>query len=162
MSVTPTNLTSPRAGPARKFERNFMQRTLRILQEYTGPYDATLLLNCLLGLLIVPREALIDQIDREPFTSFNSWGITPSCVRNFGAPTRNNPQPQTLRGVVRSLRDAVAHFHVRPIQGGGQVTGFVFRTQTGFEAAIPLGELRAFVEHLATHVQRQSVPRRPG
>src|SRR4051794_33161821 len=36
------------------FEREFMKRTLTIVKEYQGEYDATLLLNCLLGLLIVP------------------------------------------------------------------------------------------------------------
>ena len=39
-----------------EFERDFMLRTLDIIKDYQGKYDATLVINCLLGLLIVPRE----------------------------------------------------------------------------------------------------------
>jgi hypothetical protein len=38
---------------AQQFERDFMRRTLELVRSYRGPYDATDLLNCLLGLLIV-------------------------------------------------------------------------------------------------------------
>jgi len=38
------------------FEHSFMQHTLEILREYEGAYDATILVNCLLGLLVVPRS----------------------------------------------------------------------------------------------------------
>lgn len=138
-----------------KFERDFMRRTLHILEDYAGPYDATLLLNCLLGLLIVPREALIDRIPRDPLTQHGGWGIALGSIRQRGRPTRNNPHPDTLRGLVRSLRDAVAHFHVRPLQGGGQVHGFSFSAGNGFQADISLAEIRVFVRQLAAHIERE-------
>ena len=62
----------------KKFERDFMRRTLKLVQEYTGPYDATLLLNCLLGLLIVPKETSLDKIPTDPISKLKDWGISPS------------------------------------------------------------------------------------
>jgi HEPN family protein len=48
----------------KQFERDFMRRTLKLVQDYQGPYDATLLLNCLLGLLIVTKETSLNSIGR--------------------------------------------------------------------------------------------------
>lgn len=41
------------------FAKSFMRRTLEIARDYKGPHDATLLINCMLGLLVVPKEALL-------------------------------------------------------------------------------------------------------
>ena len=37
-------------------EKEFVNQTLHILQNYEGPYGVTLLLNCLLGLIVLPQE----------------------------------------------------------------------------------------------------------
>ncbi len=41
----------------RLFRLPVMQHTLQILDKYDGEFDATLLVNCLLGLLVVPKES---------------------------------------------------------------------------------------------------------
>jgi hypothetical protein len=58
----------------RDFERDFMRRTLELVREYQGPYDATFLLNCLLGLLIVPAERSLDEIPEDRVESLPNWG----------------------------------------------------------------------------------------
>ena len=55
-----------------------MKYTLEIVQRYGGEYDATLLLNCLLGLLIVPKEACFESISEDPISDLAEWGISPS------------------------------------------------------------------------------------
>ena len=35
---------------------DFIKRTLEIIDEYQGDNDVTLLINCCLGLLILPKE----------------------------------------------------------------------------------------------------------
>lgn len=67
-----------------------------------------------------------------------------------------SPQPETLRGLVRSLRNAVANFHIRPIHENRQVKGFTFESDGGLQATISLAELRVFVERLAQHIERVS------
>jgi hypothetical protein len=56
------------------FERAFMDRSLLLVKEYNGPYDATILLNCLLGLLIVPKEGCLSAIPAEPIRRSEKMG----------------------------------------------------------------------------------------
>lgn len=51
------------------FEHSFMRRTLQIIKDYKGKYDATILVNCLLGLLVVPREKFLEALPTEPLSS---------------------------------------------------------------------------------------------
>lgn len=139
---------------AQEFERDFMQRTLDLVQRYKGPYDATLLLNCLLGLVIVPKEASLNRIPLDPLSNLEKWGISPNSIRRCGAATKKNPQPETLRGVVHNLRNAVSHFRFTPEHEGGVITGFSFNDMNGFDASIDLNEMRVFVEKLAEHLER--------
>ncbi len=74
-----------------EFERDFMRRTLELLKQYKGPYDTTLLLNCLLGLLIVPKESSIDRIPEDPIDRLKEWGISPKSILDFG--NRKSPKP---------------------------------------------------------------------
>jgi len=110
---------------AQEFERDFMRRTLELVRDYRGPYDTTNLLNCWLALLIVPKETSIAKIPDEPVAQLGRWGISPQAINRFG---RN--RPQTLRQVVRSLRNAVAHFRFKPRHRNRQCVGFEFHDQS--------------------------------
>lgn len=138
-----------------EFERDFLRRTLDLVKQYDGPYDATLLLNCLLGLLIVPKESSIEKIPEDPVDQLSRWGISPSSIRAFGAITNNSPRPDTLRGIVWNLRNAVAHFRFEPRHHQRRVTGFGFTDRSGFHAEIEIAEIRDFVERLANHLESQ-------
>lgn len=135
------------------FERAFIQRSLILVQEYEGPYDATLLLNCLLGLLIVPKESCLAAIPDTPISQLHSWGIAPKAITSFGRWDGPNNDPNNLRGFVWRLRNAVAHFRFKPVPSQGEVTAFNFKDQSGFEATIQLAELRVFVDRLASHIK---------
>jgi len=130
------------------FEREFMKHTLQIVREYHGDYDATLLLNCLLGLLIVPRESCFKSIPEEPLDSLPEWGISKDSIHNVG----NRPNASNLRGLVHSLRNSVAHFRFNPIPAKGDVESFRFDDANGFDATIKVEEMRLFVERLSAHI----------
>ncbi|MBA3255136.1 MAG: hypothetical protein H0T64_00610 [Pyrinomonadaceae bacterium] len=98
----------------KQFERDFMRRTLKLVQEYQGPYDATLLLNCLLGLLIVPKEISREQIPTDPISKLKDWGISPGSIKRVGKKNDKNQHPETLRGIVYNLRNWIAHIRVKP------------------------------------------------
>lgn len=133
-----------------------MRRTLSIAQEYQGPMDATLLVNCLLGLLVVPKESLIEQIPTDPFESLAEWGIEPKSVKKFGKCDYGFVHKPNLRQLVRRLRNAVAHFKIDPVQQNGQVAGFYFKDRNGFEAKLTLEEMKAFVTKLAKHLEKHA------
>lgn len=138
---------------AQEFERDFMRRTLQLVEQYEGPHDATLLLNCLLGLLIVPKEASLTRIPLDPVADLEKWGISPTSIRRCGRQNKANPNPETLRGVVHNLRNAVAHFRFSPQHRGGRVAAFDFEDDNGFEATVEIAEMRIFVERLARHLE---------
>ncbi|WP_179190125.1 HEPN family nuclease [Hydrogenophaga sp. IBVHS1] len=135
------------------FDRAFIDRSLQLVQEYTGPHDATLLLNCLLGLLIVPKESCLASIPKKPIEDLASWGISPSAITAFGRADREDEDPHNLRGLVWRLRNSVAHFRFRPEPEDGEVVAFHFHDKSGFKATVQLSELRIFVERLAKHVR---------
>lgn len=135
------------------FERAFIQRSLKLVQEYQGPHDATLLLNCLLGLLIVPKESCLKAIPLDPVEELHKWGISPSSVEDFGTSNGEDDNPRSLRGLVWRLRNAVAHFRFRPVPERGEVKAFYFHDKSGFRATVKIEELREFVELLAKHLR---------
>lgn len=132
---------------SKQFERDFTKRTLEIVRDYQGERDATLLINCLLGLLIVPQQRSYQRIPEEPLDKLKEWGISPESIQSFGGDRKQN-----LRQLVRSLRNAAAHFRITPLEENGRVKGFYFQDQNGFRAEIKLAEMRQFVEHLARHL----------
>ena len=138
-----------------QFEREFMRRTLVLVKGYTGPHDATLLLNCLVGLLIVPKEKFLERIPSDPLQDLERWGISPSSIHAAAAVSKANPQPATLRGVVHSLRNSVCHSRFEPVHRNGEVEGFSYSDLSGFRAKVSLGELRLFVERLARHLEQE-------
>ena len=131
------------------FEKAFMERSLVLVKEYKGPFDATILLNCLLGLLIVPKESCLKSIPLDSIENISKWGISRQSIKKLGNAKGNDDNPNTLRGFVWHLRNAIAHFRFRPVPERGEVKAFHFHDLSGFEVEVPLVELRNFVEILA-------------
>lgn len=131
-----------------EFERAFMDRSLVLVKQYEGSYDATLLLNCLLGLLVVPNERCLDSIPTDPIDDLRKWGISPDAIQDCGR-SQGIDAPTTLRGLVKHLRNAVAHSRFKPDPDRGEVEAFCFHDKSGFRARVKLSELREFVERLA-------------
>ena len=138
------------------FVKSFMRRTAAIIKEYNGPLDATMLVNCLLGLLVVPRESLFLKIPDVPFDALSSWGIGPSSIKKFGVCDYGCEHEPTLRQLVRRLRNAVAHFNVHPMHSNGEVSGFRFKDRNGFCAEVPLSQLRDFLIRLAEYLEENA------
>ena len=138
------------------FARSFMRRTLAIAQGYDGPNDATLLINCLLGLLVIPHEALHDKIPKAPLASLSEWGISPSSIKTFGKCDQGHEHEPDLRQLIRRMRNAVSHFKVQPKHRDQEVVGFSFSDRSGFRAEVSLVELKAFVVKLASHLEKQA------
>jgi hypothetical protein len=136
------------------FDRAFIARSLGLVREYSGPNDATLLLNCLLGLLVVPKESCLAAIPKDDVSNFALWGLDSSCVQEFGHASTDDNDPHNLRGLVWRLRNSIAHFRFRPVPESGVVEAFEFRDQSGFRALVGVQQLRDFVERLALHIEK--------
>ena len=138
------------------FERSFSDHTLKLVRDYRGPFDATLLVNCLLGLLIVPKETVLEAIPATPLAELPKWGICESSIKHPGRATKTNPHPETLRGLVANLRHSVAHFRIKPVPASGSdVHSFEYINDAGLHAVISVEEMRSFVERLSEHLSKQ-------
>lgn len=137
------------------FERSFSEHTLTIVKDYKGPFEATMMMNCLLGLLIVPKETVLDAIPETSLEELPKWGIKVESIKYAGRPTKNNPHPNTLRGLVANLRHSVAHFRIKPVPETDEVHSFEYTNDAGLRAVISLSEMREFVEKLSEHLSNQ-------
>ena len=135
---------------------DFAYRTRRIIEQYDEKipkgrenYDVTLLINCLVGLLIVPQQRRYRQIPDVPLKNLAGWDIDPSFVESWGH--RSNAKP-TLREFVRHLRNGVAHFHIKAEGTKDDIQQLKFSDENGFCATIPVGNLRHFAMKLASTI----------
>ena len=137
------------------FERSFSEHTLQIVRDYDGPFDATIMINCLLGLLVVPKETVLEAIPDSPLTELPGWGIKTESIRSPGRPTKTNPHPETIRGLVANLRHSVAHFSIHPVPATNEVHSFRYINNSGLDAVISLSEMKDFVMKLSEHLSSQ-------
>lgn len=148
-------MTEPQDG-----ERTFVRRTkdnldlAEAIQDRLPEFwEVTFLVNSLLGLIVVPRQTLLDELHTLPVTrtGIPSWGV--AFVID------GDPLPGDLRALIKGLRNAVAHFSLSFTTEAGEIIGLHFQTYEDERATIArwaasfkIGELRAFLDHLAEEV----------
>jgi len=131
----------------RNQDYDIVARTRKIIEQYEklGPderYEVTLLLNCLLGLLIIPKERYLEEIP-DNINLLTNWGIRDEFIEK---PTRKI----TNKDFIRHLRNAVAHYHIR-VCGEGQNIKNIWFWDSGFKVNIPVSNLKKFVVSLSDY-----------
>lgn len=140
-------------------ETDFITRTKALLEQYgqnnstrqpSDTYDVTLLLNCLIGLVVIPRERYKNKIPK--INVDGDWGIAEYI-------TIIEYNKKTLKETVRHIRNSVAHGNVNPISEDGEsITHVKFKDyipcsecdgKVTFEAKIPVKALRVFTVKFA-------------
>lgn len=103
-------------GNYRNIDTDFVERTLdpdlisqyeSILHKYDfeKQFNHTLLINCLLGLIVFPKEHAITYLPTER--------ITNELLENMGVKySRFNPGIKDLRALIVALRHSIAHFDI--------------------------------------------------
>lgn len=139
----------------RDFHRSFMARTRKNLENYKGEYEATHPINSLLGLLVIPKEKIFDRIPATPPDQLDTtqWGSVSDWMTQSNKCDLGHVHTLTLRQFVRKLRNAVAHFHIKPYPETGVVEGFHFEDGS-FKANIPVHDLKVFVMQLSSELAR--------
>ena len=147
------------------FERDFIVRTLKIVEQYekhvmtnvpkNEQFEVTLLINCLLGLLVLPKERCYGSVPALPLDQLKDWGLVHGFIRSWGSHPKNlKPEHYgTLLEVVQRLRNGVAHTRVRPLGNGSEITELEFTDLNGFHAVVPVDNLKTFVTRLAQSVK---------
>jgi len=102
-------------GIYKDLEYEFIERSLALIRQYEGiypqfdfkeQYNYTLLINCLLGLIVMPKEKIITYVPTTQLTKEvkSEIGLTESWI---------NKDIKTLRDLIIKLRHSVAHFDIR-------------------------------------------------
>lgn len=103
-------------GNYRNLETEFIDRTLELISQYEGQikktelefdkqYNHTLLINCLLGLIVMPKERTIDFLpkDKITITLKNEMGVSNSWF---------NEEIRDMKSLVIALRHSISHFDI--------------------------------------------------
>lgn len=104
-------------GNYTNLESEFIERTVRLIGQYEAlckgfdfkdQLNYTLTINCLLGLIVMPKEKIITCIPTERLTNAykNEMGLVQSII---------SPDIRTLRDLIISLRHAIAHFDINVV-----------------------------------------------
>lgn len=101
-------------GNYRNFEQDFVARTIELIEQYNQlivdepferQFNYTLTLNCLLGLIVMPKERAINTIPNER--------LTMQFKQRMGIVRSDLPDAQTtLRQLIIKMRHSVAHFDI--------------------------------------------------
>lgn len=104
-------------GNYHNLEFDFIERTMRLISQYyeildqypfKEQFNYTLTINCLLGLIVMPKEKVMSYIPDTRLTADfrNQIGMEYSEIGNG---------IRTLRELIRGLRRSVAHFDINVI-----------------------------------------------
>ena len=90
-------------GKPVNFEKDFITRTLEIVNNYHEEYDVTLFVNALVGLLIIPKERYLNKVTDDIIEKELLEKVQQSVSK---------PQKCDLKTIVRRMRNAVSHAHL--------------------------------------------------
>lgn len=146
----------------RNFEYDFIERTLQIIENYSDGFDITLQINCCVGLLVIPKEKLFEEL---PLSTLNNdsklFGIRRRNIR-FIKPERQslrfeNYDAYNIRNIVTHMRNAVAHGNIAQNsirEGNIESLRFIdkFRAEKTFETIVTVDEFKEFCIAIAKEV----------
>lgn len=143
-------------------EYDFINRTKDLLKQYENfkikdkeKYEVTLLLNCFVGLLIMPQQYWVDHLPSD-LTSEKEWGIKPEHISIIENGKTENPG-KNIKSIVRHLRNSVSHYNFNVFSNQqNNISKIQFKDKRGdtitFEASIPLGNLRSFMDKFSSYM----------
>ena len=142
------------------FERDFIVRTLDIIRKYEKyvpqkeQFEVTLLINCLLGLLILPKERCYINIPKTKINELIGWGLSEEHIISWGDRPRSidSNYHETVLEVVHKMRNSIAHLRVIPISDNNEIKSLQFSDRSGFEAIVPVECLHKFVAKLSESI----------
>lgn len=114
-----------------KFNIKFVERTKEILESYKGAHEVSNLLNCTLGLIILPYE----QIKEKQNSFWDTELLTISNLPSFGIHKFEPIQsirkenikyyPKTLKVFLQKIRNGLAHQNIQPVNENETFKGVI-------------------------------------
>lgn len=147
-------------GNYKNFEHDFVDRTLHVIAQYESilhrydfeqQYNYTLLLNCLLGVIVMPKSRVFSHIPNHRLTAQlkNDMGISKSYL---------NPKYTRIREFITDLRNSIAHFSIEVESADREfmIDNIVFRDSDGTDTIVAnfnAEELLPFIRYYASWIK---------
>lgn len=130
---------------------DFAKRTKTLIEEYDGEYEVTLLVNCCLGLLVVPKEKDFKKIpDLVIPENGELWGLSRKMLT-----VKCNECGYTLPDVIRQIRNGVCHFNISSIPNeNGQIEFLEIKDGGKFTAKLSVAQLKNLAFSLTDHIYK--------
>ena len=137
-----------------KQEYEFVKRTKTIIEQYekfhidkNEKYEVTLFINCLVGLLIIPKEYWFDSLPTE-IVSENEWGISTEDIDFI-----KEDETKNIKNIAKHIRNSLAHYRFEmydDIKNKLNEIEFMdeYRGSLTFKARISVDSLRKFTNKL--------------
>lgn len=140
-----------------KQEYDFIERTKKIIKQYETikekeEYEVTLLLNCFVGLLILPQQYWYDH-QPETMISEKDWGILPENVTFI-----KKEEIKNVKNVVRHLRNAISHYRFSAFGDENKNISHIkfedydMSSNKTFEATLSVDSINKFVSIFSEHM----------
>ena len=98
------------------FPRDFIDRSKTNVENYCGEYEITNLINNCLGLIIIPKQRLANNIPQYEFDNNDkSYGITRSNITQ-------SDDGYSLSQVLRHIRNGLAHGRIQQKLSGDKIS----------------------------------------
>ncbi len=134
-------------------EFDFVKRTKIILAQYdsasfTEKYEVTLLLNCVVGLLILPQQHWLNDLPNDIINE-KEWGIDPSTIIFI-----KDGETKSVDNIVRHLRNSVSHYRFTAFKNNNsEISAINFQDFAGkfksFESTISVNNLKLFINQFS-------------
>jgi len=134
------------------FPKDFLKRTLSIVENYKGEYDVTNLINCCLGLIIIPKQLLIDSL---PDYTFSDNDKTFSIDKKSLKFIEDNDF--SIKNVLRHIRNGLSHGRIEQKTSNHRIIGIrIFdkynrNSSENFCLELSIDELKGFSLKLAEY-----------
>lgn len=142
-------------------EFDFIIRTKKLIEQYENlqiaekdKFEVTLLLNCLVGLLILPQQNWFNNLPKD-LISEKEWGIAPHHISSI-----KEGEPKNVENVARHLRNSVSHYRFNAFDNSSnKISRIKFEDFNSngktFEALIPIKNLRDFTNKFTVYLERK-------
>ena len=143
------------------YDIEFVERTKKIIAEYKGEYKLTILLNCMIGLVILPNERLQNIAPELWNRNIEELPIYSDLRVNIFNPIQKKDKEtggfiyyrKTVEIFLKKLRNGIAHQNIQAINENGSFVGVIirnkFRSIVDFEVAFRRRELQKFANFIA-------------
>ncbi len=138
-----------------KQEYDFINRTKKIIEQYDKmelpkeeKFEVTLLLNCLVGLLILPQQYWFKSLPTSIITQME-WGISEEQICFI-----KNGEQKNVKNIARHLRNSIAHYKFKHFGSEStEISSIKFvdydpHNRKTFEAIISIDSIKQFTTKL--------------